>query len=136
MNDANQELPLFTKTFDFITWLTQLTQHFPRLHRPTITKRLLDRMLDFQEVLLDANSLRGQSRMELLMKADAHLNKVRLYLRLAHRLQWMSMRQYEHGSRLLAEIGRLLGAWQKQTNTSAPKTSTRSVGSSVKSYQT
>jgi hypothetical protein len=34
-------------------------------------------------------------------------------LRLAHRWRWLNDGQYEHVSRLVAEIGRLLGGWLK-----------------------
>ena len=34
-----QEMPLFTRTFDFITWLLPVTNNFPRAHRHTATKR-------------------------------------------------------------------------------------------------
>ena len=55
-------------------------------------------------------------RLRHLRQADAHLNKVRLYLRLAHQWGWLSAGQYEHVSRMVAEIGRLLGGWIKQTS--------------------
>jgi len=109
------ELPIFSKTYDFLAWLVPLTNHFPRLHRHTVTRRLLDAALDFQECLLEANSLRGHHRLVQLNAADAHLSKIRLYLRLAHQWQWINPGQYEHASRLIAELGRLLGGWQKKT---------------------
>jgi len=34
-------------------------------------------------------------------------------LRVAHRWHWLTDGQYEHVSRLVAEIGRLLGGWIK-----------------------
>ena len=37
-----QETPIFTRTFDFLTWLLPVTNHFPRAHRHTFTQRLLD----------------------------------------------------------------------------------------------
>lgn len=113
--NQGEELPLFTKTMDFIAWLTPATQHFPRLHRQTVTRRLLDAALNFQEAILEANSRRGAARREWLLAADAQLDKVRLYLRLAHRLTWLSPGQYDHVSHMVSEIGRLLGAWQKST---------------------
>ncbi len=115
MTSADAEPPLFPKTFDFLAWLVPATNHFPRLHRQTITRRLLDAALDFQECVLEANSRRGAARLERLTAADAHLDKVRIYLRLAHRWQWLSLGQYEHASRLVAELGRLLGGWLKTT---------------------
>ena len=39
---AQQEMPIFTRTFDFLTWLLPATNNFPRAQRGTATKRLLD----------------------------------------------------------------------------------------------
>ena len=58
---------------------------------------------------------RNRQRYEALTRADATLNKVRLYLRLAHRWRWLSNGQSEHVSRMVVEIGRLLGAWMQKT---------------------
>lgn len=93
----------------------QVTNHFPRIHRHTITRRLLDAGLNFQENILEANSRRGQARLTAQEMADAHLDRVREYLRLTLRLHWLSMGQYDHGSHAVAEIGRLLGSWLKRT---------------------
>lgn len=115
MSDNYTEPPIFTRVSDFLAWLVPLSNHFPRAHRHTVTRRLLDAALDLQETLLQANSERGQIRLELLRQADWHLSKVRFYLRLVHRWQWISGGQYEHASRMVAEIGRLLGGWQRVT---------------------
>jgi len=115
MSNVQTELPIFTKAADFLAWLVPLTNHFPRLHRHTVTRRLLDAAFDFQECLLEANSQRGELRRAQLIAADAKLNKVRLYLRLVHRWHWINLGQYEHASRMIAELGRLLGGWHKKT---------------------
>ncbi len=107
--------PLFTKAFDFIAWLLAVTNHFPRSQRFVVTKRLLDAALNFQELLVDANACRGRARFTKLELADAELDKVRLYLRLSFRWEWLSQGQYGHGSRHVAEIGNLLGSWKKIT---------------------
>ncbi len=65
------------------------------------------RALDVQVALFDAHSQSGSTRHRHLRAADAGLNKLRLYLRLAHRWRWINDGQYEHVSRLIAEIGRL-----------------------------
>lgn len=115
MSNTDAEMPIFAKVSDFLTWLVPATNHFPRLHRHTITRRLLDAALDFQECVLEANNRRGPARLERLKAADLYLDKVRLYLRLVHRWQWINPGQYEHASRMVAELGRLLGGWQKVT---------------------
>lgn len=76
----------------------------------------MDATLDFQEALLEAQNYDGKIRLRHLRHADVCLNKVRLYLRLILQWQWLSLGQYEHVSQMVAEIGRLLGGWIKQTN--------------------
>ena len=119
MTDMGGEMPLFTKTYDFIKWLVPQTNHFPRSHRHTVTKRLQDAALDFLERLVEANSVRGRRRADLLLEADAELDKVRFYLRLAFDWRWLTPGQYEHAGRMVAELGRLLGGWQKTTRQQA-----------------
>jgi len=37
---GHTEMPIFTRTFDFISWLLPVTNNFPRAHRHTLTRRL------------------------------------------------------------------------------------------------
>jgi hypothetical protein len=108
-------MPIFVRTFDFISWLLPLTNNFPRAHRFSFTRRLLDAAFDLQERLQEANHRQGPARMERLREADAALDKVRLYLRMAARWDWLSAGQYRHAAGMVAEIGRLLGGWQRVT---------------------
>ena len=72
---------------------------------------MVDAALDFQEALYDAQSQGGTTRQKHLREADAALNKLRLYLRLAYQWHWLSGGQYQHVSAMVAELGRLLGGW-------------------------
>jgi hypothetical protein len=110
-----QEMPLFTRTFDFVAWLMPVSNNFPRSQRFVVTKRLLDAALDFQEVIVQANNCRGDERLSMLEGADEVLDRVRFYLRLAARWKWLKRGQYHHAAQMVAEMGRLLGGWQKTT---------------------
>lgn len=107
------EMPIFSKTFDLLTWLLPITNHFPRAHRHTFTQRLLDAAFDLRERLEEANAVRGPERLAKLQEADIALAKLRLYLRLAERWHWLNPGQYQHAAAMVAEVGRLLGGWQK-----------------------
>ena len=76
---------------------------------------MLDAALDFQELLVDANVRRREERLAVLDLADAELDKVRLYLRMAYRWQWLSAGQYGHAAHFVSEMGKLLGAWKRGT---------------------
>ena len=110
---ARPEMPIFTRTFDLLTWLLPVTNRFPKAQRHTVTQRLLDAAFDLRERLEEANLRQGAARRERLERADEALAKLRLYLRLAAQWDWLSAGQYKHVSTMVAEIGRLLGGWKK-----------------------
>lgn len=114
MRQAN-DLVIFTQAFDLLSWLLPQGERLPKSQRFVVTQRLLGAALDFQEAIFDANARAGEQRLAHLQAADAHLNKLRLYLRLAQQWQWLSAGQYEHVSKMVAGIGKLLGGWIRQT---------------------
>lgn len=104
--------PIFAKTYDFLVWLIPQTLKFPKSQRFVLAQRLHDSALNFHELLIRARKVRPNR--EVLVQADVELEKVRLHLRLAHELRLLNAGQYEHGSRAVVEIGRLLGGWLKR----------------------
>ena len=110
---SRKEMPIFTRTYDFLTWLLPATNNFPRAHRHTVTARLLNAAFNLRERLEEANIRRGSARQQKLAEADEELAKVRLYLRLVTRWQWLTTGQYQHAAKMVNEIGRLLGGWKK-----------------------
>lgn len=77
-----QDMPIFTRTFDLISWLLPATNHFPKAHRHTLTRQLLDAAFDLRERLEEAHIHRGGERVAQLQQADAALARVRVYIRL------------------------------------------------------
>ncbi len=110
-----EEMVIFTRTFDFLAWLLPATNNFPRAHRHTLTRRLVDAAFDLREALESANHRQGRERLAKLREADEALDRVRLYLRLAVKLEWLTGGQYQHVAAMLTEIGKLLGGWRKAT---------------------
>jgi four helix bundle protein len=110
---SQTDMPIFTRTFDFLTWLLPETNHFPRAHRHTFTQRLLSSAFELREHLEAANRRMGRERLARLNLADEALDRVRLYLRLAARWNWLSAGQYKHAAEMTTEIGKLLGGWKK-----------------------
>lgn len=112
---AENEMVIFTRTYDFLTWLLPASNHFPRAHRHTLTARLLNAAFAMRELMEEANMRKGSARLERLQRADEFLTHVRLYLRLAHSWHWLTDGQYGHSAEMVAEIGQLLGGWLRQT---------------------
>ena len=108
-----QEMPIFSKSYELLVWLLQVTRRFPKMHRHDFTQRLLDAAFDLRERLEEANLRRAGARRERLHVADEALARLRLYVRMASRMSWLTDGQYAHGARMLNEIGKLLGGWLK-----------------------
>jgi len=106
-------MPIFTRTFDFLTWLLPTTQSFPRAHRQSFTLRLLGAAFELSDQLEVANRRSGVERRHALALADEALDRVRVYLRLAVRWHWLTPGQYRHVAVMTVEIGKLLGGWIK-----------------------
>jgi hypothetical protein len=111
-----QESPIFSRTYDLLRWLLPMTVKFPRQHRFVLASALQQAAMEFQEQLIEARFATRATK--TLHKADQTLTKLRLYLRLSHDLKLFSPGQYEHVSKMVDEIGRLLGGWIKGINAS------------------
>jgi hypothetical protein len=110
------DTPLFVKTHDFLLWLIQHTQRFPKNLRQSYTLKLETMGFDFQESILMANAARGPERSRWLQRADGKLVCLRALLRFAYDLKLLAGNQVQHAAELVDELGRLLGAWRKGTD--------------------
>ena len=108
-----QESPLFVKFYDLMTWLTPCVEKFTRPQRFILATRLLDTAFACHAELIRARKVEGRERAAALLQADIELETLRLQWRLSHELQCINTRQYEHGAKLMDEVGRLLGAWRR-----------------------
>lgn len=110
-NMTATQSPIFAKTSNFLLWMMNLTENFPKSERFRLAKRIEDSAFDFYEELIRA--VKGQNKRRLLLQADLELDKLRLYLRLAHHRKLTSHPQYLYSVESLTEIGKLLGGWLK-----------------------
>ena len=109
-----QESPIFVKSFDMLVWLLEHTKKFPKHQRFVMAKRIEDAALSFHDDLVWATKVKGADRLGPLREADFHLERLKVYNRLAMKLRLSSLGQYEHLARQLDELGRLLGGWQRR----------------------
>ena len=108
---ARKESPVFSKTYDFLLWLQNHVDKFPKNERFRTAKRLEDSTFLFYELLMEA--VYSKKPREYLEQSDFVLKKIRFYLRNSHDRGLTKIKQYEYASNALMEIGRLLGGWLK-----------------------
>jgi len=98
---------------ELIGWLIPQLDKFPRQRRFTLGERLELVLLDVLELLLEAAYTR--SKQAALNRANLRLALARHLWCLAHELQVVSTRHYEHGARLMDELGRQVGGWLRNS---------------------
>ena len=105
------ELRVLAAWTEFLEWLLMTTEKFPKKVRFTLTNRIDNLALDLIERLIEAQYTKSRKRP--ISEANLILDKLRILLRISHKLAFLPHKQYEHASRKIDEVGRMLGAWGK-----------------------
>jgi hypothetical protein len=111
-----KESPIFTRSYELLQWLIPATVKFPRQQRFVLAAAIQKTALELHEKLIEA--AKADAPLPFLRQSDVLLTKLRFYLRLCRDLELFNLGQYEHASRILSEIGKLLGGWIKKLGTS------------------
>ena len=99
-----------------MVYLFPVVDKFPRSQRAVLGRRIQETSLGFLDLLLTARKSSSEERGALLHRADIELDRLRYTVRLCQEINLLSQKQYLHAAGLLAEVGKLLGAWLKQYN--------------------
>lgn len=103
---------------ELLLWLVPQLDKFPRTRRFTLGERIETGLLEVLELLVEAAYTRNKDTS--LRRANLKLEVVRHLWRVAHELKIMATRQYEHGARLMDDVGRQIGGWLRSQPTSGP----------------
>ena len=98
---------------DLLRWLIPHLDKFSRNRRYTLGERLESGMLDVLELLVQAAYSR--EKRTVLARANQRLEMIRHLWRLAHELTAIPTRRYEHGAKLVDELGRQIGGWLRSS---------------------
>ena len=106
-----RELIIYQKLYDMILYSFPIIGRFPKDQRFVLGQQIQNEMLEIGKMVVHANKLK-QKRGKLY-EIDIELEKLRLLVRLAKDLGFLTTRKYGHHCERLDEIGRLLGGWLK-----------------------
>lgn len=103
---------------ELLLWLVPHLDKFPRTRRFTLGERLESGLLVVLEHLVEAAYSRDKAR--ALKGANLKLEITRHLWRLAYELKVIPGQRYEHGARLMDDLGRQVGGWLRASNPSPP----------------
>lgn len=87
------EVTALAKAYALTRWLAERVARFPKAHHYTVGQRMVNTLLDVQELLIEAHY--SKEKRELLRRVNLLLERLRLLTRLAKDLHCLSLSQYE-----------------------------------------
>ena len=103
---------LYEKAMGATVWLLGRVASFPKDQRYIVGRRMTDVILEFDEKLVRA--WRAGRKERILEDLAALLDQIRFYLRLSVEMKFISPSQFEYGSELCRDLGRLIGGWTRR----------------------
>lgn len=95
---------------------------FPRLSKFTLGSKIDTLFTDLAELLLLAGYASREQKPQLIMRASAKLDTLKFFLQVAWELKCLDHAKYGALSAPLAEIGKMIGGWQRDLKTEKPVT--------------
>lgn len=104
-----QELKVIQDFYDFMLWLIQHTEKFPRHHRYSLGAAMENRLQRILELLLRAKYSREKAA--FLNDANMELEVLRFQVRLATDLKSLPAKSHGHAAGVMQQIGAQIGGW-------------------------
>jgi four helix bundle protein len=105
-------LPLL---YDFILWYMKKVTRFPKAFKYGLGERITNCQLDILERIIESQ-YSSKKKSHFLRQANIGLEKLRYLIRISKDTNCISLKEYEHSSRQLNEIGKMVGGWEKHSN--------------------
>lgn len=104
-------LVIYQKVYDFILYIFPIIDRFPKFEKFVLCTQIKTCAIEIARGIIKAN--KTKNKRPFLYEIDIKLDELRMLLRLAHDRKYLSHKSYEHSSKLLSEIGKMLGGWIK-----------------------
>ncbi len=86
----------------------------PRLDRYSLGEKISVLLTELIELILTASYISRENKLTVVKKASLKLDILKFFLQLTWELKAIDNKKFAEISALLAEVGKLIGSWQKQ----------------------
>lgn len=108
------DYPLFNHWINTTDWVIEYVARMPKYIRPILGARILNYTLDICDLL--SLAIYQKERKVYLQEVNQKIDLLRVLIRISHRRQFLSTRQYAYISEELDKAGRMLGGWLKHSH--------------------
>ena len=109
---VRNELKVIADFYDFMLYLIQRVEKFPRHHRYSLGIAIENRLQDLLAMLLRAQFTRD--RHGILKECNIQLDVLRYQLRLAGDLKTLPLKSQGHAIQRMKELGAQIGGWARR----------------------
>ncbi len=112
----NADFKILQKTYDMIIYGNVCLKEFPKHEKHVMAASIRSSMHRLLELIVRAN--KKYHKKTTLQDIDVELELLRTYIRVAAdpKIKYLPIKKYENWSKLLNEIGRMLGGWIKSAS--------------------
>ena len=107
-----RDMQIFQKMYEFMLWIYPTVNKFPKSEKYVLGERIEKTALNVMEGIITSNC--EFDKKETLKKTNVELEKLRIFIRLAKDQKLMNFKKYELASRMINEIGKMLGGLIKK----------------------
>ena len=108
----NTELMVISDFYNFMFYLIQRTEKFPRHHRYSLGLAIENRLQTILKKLLEAKF--SKEKCDVLSDVNLELETLRFQLRLAKDLKVLPIKSHGFAARQMETIGAQVGGWLRQ----------------------
>lgn len=109
-----EELKLTEKIVDMMDYAYPALAQFPKSEKFALVTDMKHSMDMLLERCIEAQ--KKYYKKTTLQELDVEIAKLKVYIRLSHKLGFLPDKKYEVWSGLVVEIGKMLGGWLKTVN--------------------
>lgn len=108
-----EDLKILQKTYDMILYGNICLKQFPKSEKYALASDIKQSMYTLLRLIIAAN--KRYYKKTTLQEIDVELDTLRTLIRLSadSELKYLTLKKYENWSRMLNEIGKMLGGWIK-----------------------
>lgn len=108
-----EDLKILQKTYDMILYGNICLRQFPKSEKYALASDIKQSMYTLLRLIITAN--KRYYKKTTLQDLDVELDTLRTLIRLSadSELRFLTLKKYENWSRMLNEIGKMLGGWIK-----------------------
>jgi hypothetical protein len=103
--------PVVERHYQLILWMLPKIAKFPKDQRFLLADRIEKILLDVLQLLIEA--VYSKEKKDILTRVNLKLDFLRLMMRVAKDMKYVSLKGYDFFCQSLIEVGRMVGGWKK-----------------------